>query len=126
MSDFTTIVGLSVVAILASLLFTQRAKLDPREPPLVSSTIPLWETLSADFHHEYSQAKSLYHCISRLTPFRATESQHHVIQPALHSYGTAGRGYSKAWSAASPGGRTGRPGTCQENGGSNASCAPRR
>ncbi|KAB8274802.1 cytochrome P450 [Aspergillus minisclerotigenes] len=41
MSDFTTIVGLSVVAVLASLLFTQRAKLDPREPPLVSSTIPL-------------------------------------------------------------------------------------
>ncbi|OOO09411.1 cytochrome P450 [Aspergillus oryzae] len=41
MSGSTTIVGLSVVAILASLLFTQRAKLDPREPPLVSSTIPL-------------------------------------------------------------------------------------
>lgn len=42
MSDFTTILGLSVVAILGSfLLFTQRAKLDPREPPLVPSTIPL-------------------------------------------------------------------------------------
>ncbi|KAE8322664.1 cytochrome P450 [Aspergillus sergii] len=41
MSDFTTTVGLSVVAILAFLLFSQRPKLDPREPPLVSSTIPL-------------------------------------------------------------------------------------
>ncbi|KAE8315275.1 cytochrome P450 [Aspergillus transmontanensis] len=41
MSDFTTTVGLSVVAILAFLLFSQRPKLDSREPPLVSSTIPL-------------------------------------------------------------------------------------
>ncbi|OGM48315.1 putative cytochrome P450 oxidoreductase [Aspergillus bombycis] len=42
MPDLTTILGLSAVALLGYLLlFTLRVKLDPREPPLVASTIPL-------------------------------------------------------------------------------------
>ncbi|KAL2802198.1 cytochrome P450 [Aspergillus granulosus] len=41
MPDFTTILGLGAVAILGYLLFTQRATLDPREPPVVPSNIPL-------------------------------------------------------------------------------------
>ena len=42
MPDLTTTLGVSGIALLGYfLLFTLRVKLDPREPPLVASTIPL-------------------------------------------------------------------------------------
>ncbi|KAE8367583.1 cytochrome P450 [Aspergillus caelatus] len=86
MSDFTTLLGLSVVAILGSfLLFTQRAKLDPREPPLVPSTIPLVGHLISFLIHgiEYFAAESGKHSLPVFTMKILKEKVYIITSPDL-------------------------------------------
>ncbi|KAE8135204.1 cytochrome P450 [Aspergillus pseudotamarii] len=86
MSDFTTILGLSAVAILGFfVLFTQHAKLDPREPPLVPSTIPLVGHLISFLIHgiEYFAAESGKHSLPVFTMKILKEKVYIITSPDL-------------------------------------------
>ncbi|KAB8263615.1 cytochrome P450 [Aspergillus pseudonomiae] len=70
MPDLTTTLGVSGIALLGYfLLFTLRVKLDPREPPLVASTIPLVGHLISFLVHGigYFAAESRKHALPIFT-----------------------------------------------------------